>query len=655
MLAALAVLALSVISLSNASAQFQRHALIEEGTGVWCGYCPYGAFTIDSMVAAMGDNLVAISWHGPIGAPYSEPLGTHAQDTIASFDNVTGYPWASPGRTEAMCGAYEQGGQLDWPNPWYTIAESQALEAPLVDFRVVNAVYSSHAVDFDLDITPFDLSQMPTEDTAKYLTVAVLTEDGIVESQHIYDDPNETDISDFRHENVARAVGGKVLGDLFTIKTAKTWPIRKHYHIAVNTSLWNADSIRIKAFAVFKGNKSTFETYLDAGQTGYITKLPSTAPPAIWPILPAKDASISGDSIEIPIVWAAGGGVSSAALDYSIDGGTTWLSIVASTSASPYEWQLPDTAYGHQVMVRASNPSNLAITSIGPAFSIAPKTPAIITVSSPMANDSLLVGTTHAVAFSVSGPVSESSLLLEYSTDSMATWNTIATIANKTSYNWVIPEAPSMTAFARVTDAKGVVGESGMFSILDSGTVTNVTVGGAPNLPPATPETISWNVTGYLGESVNLDYLDPATQQYQTIAHGLSAAITSYDWTSVPSTEQSGYIIRVKYASGAMGSSAPFSISASGVTPNVADAGMSVVPDPVAATSSLRFSLDAGANVTLVVRDQLGREIVRIPEGMLAAGNHEITLDGTKLAAGAYEYQLLAGSKSTLGKFSVVR
>ncbi len=72
-LAALAVLALSTISLSNASAQaYQRHALIEEGTGNWCQWCPWGAFTIDSMTAAMGDHLVAISWHGPAG--YGEPM-----------------------------------------------------------------------------------------------------------------------------------------------------------------------------------------------------------------------------------------------------------------------------------------------------------------------------------------------------------------------------------------------------------------------------------------------------------------------------------------------------------------------------------------------------------------------------------------------------
>jgi hypothetical protein len=372
-------------------------------------------------------------------------------------------------------------------------------------------------------------------------------------------------------------------------------------------------------------------------------------------VLPAANMSISGDSTEIPIVWSSGGGVSSVALDYSVDNGATWNAIVASTSASPYEWQMPSNAYNEQVMIRVSDPSNAAVVSVGPAFSIAPKTPAVITLTSPMANDSLLVGTTHPITFTVSGPVGESTLKLEYSTDSMANWNTIATLSNKTTYNWVIPQAPSATAFVRVTDANSVDGVSGMFAIVDTGAVTNVTIDGAPTLPAGTPETIHWNASGFLGESVNLDLLDPATQNYVTIAHGLSAATTSYLWANVPITPQSGYVIRVKYASGATGSSEPFSISASGVAESTSNDGMSLSPNPFSAGSTLAFSLEAPANVTLVVRDLLGRELMRVPQGTLSAGSHEIAIDGSKLTAGAYEYQLLAGSKSSLGKFSIVR
>src|ERR1700733_1366869 len=122
--AAVVLAAITIGCFSNASAQtYKRHALIEEGTGNWCGYCPYGAFTIDSMIAEMGENLVAISWHGPNG--YQEPLYIRAIDTLAAYDSITGYPWASIGRDEvgaAFSGAYVQNGNLIWPNSWYTTA-----------------------------------------------------------------------------------------------------------------------------------------------------------------------------------------------------------------------------------------------------------------------------------------------------------------------------------------------------------------------------------------------------------------------------------------------------------------------------------------------------------------------------------------------------
>ncbi len=649
--AAAAIIAIVIVSGSTSSAQYKRHALIEEGTGNWCGYCPYGAYTIDSMIAAMKENLVAISWHGPAG--YGEPLYVMAEDTIAGALNVSGYPWASPGRTVAMSGAYVSGGVLFWPNPWYDSVVSQAMQAPIIDFRIVNAVHSGSAVDFDLDITPLDLSKMPTEDTSKYYTVAVLTEDGPQTTQEIYEQ-SYTSIDNFENENVARAVGGKVLGDLFAVKTAKSWPIRRHYHIAVSSD-WNADSLRIKAFSVFKGNKSQFQTYLDADQTGYITKLASSAPAAIWPILPASGESISGDSTEIPIVWASGGGVSNASIDYSVDGGQTWNAVVSSTSQSPYEWQLPDAAYNSSVMLRIGDPSSRAKDSVGPAFSVGIKPMAIITVTSPAANDSLLVGTTHAINFTTTGPVKESSMAFEYSTDSMTTWNPITTLSSPSSYNWLVPNVSSTAAFVRLTDANGVIGVSSQFSILDSGKVSNVTVDGAPNLPTGTSQTtIHWNPSGYLGESLELDLYNPAVGQFSPFARGLSAALTSYLWTTVPSTAQSGYIIQVKYASGAIGTSDPFAIGESGVTPDAASQPISLSPNPVATSSTLRFTLAASANVTLVVRDLLGREVLRDAEGTLPAGSHTIAIDANGLVAGAYEYVLTTGSQTMSGRFSVV-
>src|SRR5256885_931083 len=81
-LAAVVALALIVGHFSNASAQtYKRHALVLEGTGTWCGYCPFGAYTLDSLEKSMGEKAVILSFHGPAG--YGEPLYHKAIDTLA--------------------------------------------------------------------------------------------------------------------------------------------------------------------------------------------------------------------------------------------------------------------------------------------------------------------------------------------------------------------------------------------------------------------------------------------------------------------------------------------------------------------------------------------------------------------------------------------
>ncbi len=366
----------------------------------------------------------------------------------------------------------------------------------------------------------------------------------------------------------------------------------------------------------------------------------------------ANDTLIVGSTY--PITFSMSGLVneSSITLEYSIDDMVSWKPITALSNQTSYNWLIPNMPSSN-AFVRVSDDNG--VVGVSGMFSILDS--GRITIISPKANDTLLVGSTYPITFSVSGLVNESSMTLNYSTDNMASWNPITTLSNQTSYNWLIPNAPSTNAFVRLTDANGAAVVSGMFAILDSGRVTNVTVDNAPSLPSGIPETIRWNVTGYTGESLNIDLFNPVFGTYGPIADGLNAGITSYQWTTVPLAAQSGYIIRVTYASGAMGTSSPFSIagSESGVTPDAQSGAMWLAPNPFSTNSTLRFPLDATVNVTLVVLDVLGREMIRTPEGTFAAGTNEITLDGSKLAAGSYEYQLLAGNKSFFGKLTIVR
>ncbi len=68
-------------------------------------------------------------------------------------------------------------------------------------------------------------------------------------------------------------------------------------------------------------------------------------------------------------------------------------------------------------------------------------------------------------------------------------------------------------------------------------------------------------------------------------------------------------------------------------------------PNPFQRSTCVRFELPAPAHVALRVYDLLGREVRSVVNGTLTAGPHEVTLDASGLARGAYFYRLQAGGR----------
>ena len=68
------------------------------------------------------------------------------------------------------------------------------------------------------------------------------------------------------------------------------------------------------------------------------------------------------------------------------------------------------------------------------------------------------------------------------------------------------------------------------------------------------------------------------------------------------------------------------------------------VPNPFNGQTVISYNLNESSNVSLKVMDVTGKIISTINEGTLAAGTHNITVDGSVLAAGTYFYTLTAGT-----------
>ena len=78
-------------------------------------------------------------------------------------------------------------------------------------------------------------------------------------------------------------------------------------------------------------------------------------------------------------------------------------------------------------------------------------------------------------------------------------------------------------------------------------------------------------------------------------------------------------------------------------------------PNPFNPSTTIRFSLPEQAQVRLTVYDMLGREVQRLVEGILDAGNHDVTFDATGLPSGTYLYRFETPTKSFVQRMLLVK
>jgi hypothetical protein len=78
-------------------------------------------------------------------------------------------------------------------------------------------------------------------------------------------------------------------------------------------------------------------------------------------------------------------------------------------------------------------------------------------------------------------------------------------------------------------------------------------------------------------------------------------------------------------------------------------------PNPFDPMTTLTFDVSRAGNVSLVVYNVLGQEVIQLVDGFITAGTHELTFDAIGLSSGIYFAQLKAGDFHQVGKLVLLK
>jgi hypothetical protein len=82
---------------------------------------------------------------------------------------------------------------------------------------------------------------------------------------------------------------------------------------------------------------------------------------------------------------------------------------------------------------------------------------------------------------------------------------------------------------------------------------------------------------------------------------------------------------------------------------------VAISPNPFNPTTAISYELRAASRVSLKVYDSAGRLVTTLVNGRQETGQHQISFDGSNLAAGVYFYRLTAGENVASGKMMLLK
>ncbi|MDP2983870.1 MAG: T9SS type A sorting domain-containing protein, partial [Candidatus Latescibacter sp.] len=229
------------------------------------------------------------------------------------------------------------------------------------------------------------------------------------------------------------------------------------------------------------------------------------------------------------VTWTSSS-VTNVKIEYSTNNGSTWLTIIASTTASAgsYAWLVPGVT-STQCLVRISDAANAAVNDVSDGvFAISPA--GKITVTAPNGGERWPVGISQAITWDYSGVTF---VKIEYSTDGGVTWTVIvpSLTASDQTYYWTVSAAVSTTCKIRISDVSNAAVSDYSdiaFTVSPAVSLKLTSPVGGESWIAGSSHAITWEQKNLA--ALGIFYSIDSGNNWIEIKSGVSAADGSYTW-----------------------------------------------------------------------------------------------------------------------------
>lgn len=241
------------------------------------------------------------------------------------------------------------------------------------------------------------------------------------------------------------------------------------------------------------------------------------------------------------ISWAADNSVLELNIDFTTNGGTSWVRVASNLLASDnsYNWLIPNEPTSN-AKIRLTSSSNTATSVTSSLFSIVN-----LRISSSLENKTIVATTSEPITWSAFGL---DFVNIKYRLNNSSTWTTIqSNVAANSSFTWSVPDLVSSTAKLRlefVSDTT-VSSEVSINLVRANFAITSPTQGSYLKSGSIVP--ITWT-SAYIS-NVRIDYRNSSTASWNLIINNANASTGRYNW-SVPSVLTDSAQLRFTYVIG---------------------------------------------------------------------------------------------------------